>query len=69
MDEVDKALIRRAKAKNGKLEQEKHTLNIGIYRRVSTREQAEEGQSLHAQLAKLKSYIEFNFDFFSSQVF
>lgn len=37
----------------------KEKVTIGIYRRVSTREQADEGQSLSAQLGKINKYIQF----------
>ena len=36
----------------------KEKATIGVYRRVSTREQADEGQSLAAQLGKINKYIQ-----------
>jgi len=37
---------------------QQNQLKIGVYRRVSTREQAEEGKSLNAQKSKIFNYLE-----------
>ena len=38
-------------------------LRVAIYRRVSTREQVNEGQSLQAQLSKITSYLKYDSSF------
>ena len=38
-------------------------LRVAIYRRVSTREQVDEGQSLQAQLSKITTYIQYDSSF------
>ncbi len=43
--------------------QESSTLKVAIYRRVSTKEQADEGQSLQAQKGKILQYLDFDTSF------
>ena len=53
------ALIRQPRRISSKKTIESNVKRIGIYRRVSTREQADEGQSLMAQKAKIAKYLDF----------
>jgi site-specific DNA recombinase len=52
-------LIRRPKRSIITKEKESEIINVAFYRRVSTREQADEGQSLQAQKAKIVNYLKY----------
>jgi DNA invertase Pin-like site-specific DNA recombinase len=43
--------------------QQNNVLRVGIYRRVSTKEQADEGQSLQAQKGKIGTYLKYDSSF------
>lgn len=53
------ALIRKPKRIIDEKIKDSNIIRIAIYRRVSTREQVDEGQSLMVQKAKIEKYIEF----------
>lgn len=58
-DSYKKSQIRHSKASSPS----RDIFRIAMYRRVSTREQVDEGQSLQAQLGKITNYIKFDSSF------
>ncbi|MHA1983872.1 MAG: hypothetical protein ACW967_05925 [Candidatus Hodarchaeales archaeon] len=56
-------IIRQRKSPKKAIRNSHSVSRVGIYRRVSTREQAEDGQSLQAQQNKIKNYLNFDTSF------
>lgn len=63
MSKASDLVRQRFQAKKKKSPLLEDTIRIGVYRRVSTREQADEGMSLFAQEKKIENYIKFESDF------
>ena len=61
-------IIRQNKSSKSELKEISDVIRIGIYRRVSTREQAEDGQSLQTQEKKIKNYLSFDTNFSDKQL-
>ncbi|OLS26574.1 MAG: DNA-invertase hin [Candidatus Heimdallarchaeota archaeon LC_3] len=61
-------IIRQKKSSKSEIKNLSDILRVGIYRRVSTREQAEDGQSLQAQKNKIKNYLSFDTNFSDKQL-